>query len=185
MTMDKSTSKLHEAVKWASEVHQGFDRSGEDSLPYVTHVLEVVSELRYVGGVTDENMLVAAALHDIVEHGGVTAAQVAKRFGTEVGGLVAELTRTEPTPEQIEGLSDREVYDLRSRLLLEDIGRMSKPAQTIKLADRISNLTHTLRTRKGGKKKRYVKQTERILATISRKTNLGLWTKLYRMVVEI
>jgi len=180
-----ATTKLHDAVLWAAEAHAGMDRDGEGALPYIAHLLEVATELRYTGGVTDETMLVASVLHDIVEHGNVTAADVAKRFGTDVAGLVAELTRTEPEPTKLEGLSEREVYEIRSNLLLEDIERMSKPAQTIKLADRISNLNQALRIKKGGKKKRYVKQTERILATVSRKTNSGLWTKLYRMVVDI
>lgn len=183
--MVKATTKLHDAVLWAAEHHAGQDRDGDDPLPYLTHLLEVLTELRVTGGVTDETMLVAAVLHDVVEHGGVTAGQVAKRYGTEVGGLVAELTRTEPTAEQTAGMSDREIWDLRSGNLLDDISRMSKSAQTIKLADRISNLGQVLRIRKGGKKKRYVKQTQRILATVSRKTNLGLWTKLYRMVVDV
>ncbi|MBS1707631.1 MAG: bifunctional (p)ppGpp synthetase/guanosine-3',5'-bis(diphosphate) 3'-pyrophosphohydrolase [Armatimonadetes bacterium] len=183
--MGKPTTRLHEALVWAAQSHAGQDRDGESPLPYITHVVEVVNELRHTGGVTDETMLVAAVLHDIVESGGVSAGDVAKKFGTEVAGLVAELTRTEPTEEQMEGKSEREIWDMRSSLLLEDIQRMSSTAQTIKLADRISNFTHALRTKKGGKKKRYVKQTERILATVPRKTNSGLWKKLYGMVVDV
>lgn len=134
-----------------------------------------MNRLRYIGGLTDEAVLAAAALHDVVEECGVTLEDVESRFGAEVGALVREVTRQEPAAETAAGLSEAELWDVRSRMLLEEIGAMSPRAQAIKLADRASNLTSALATRTGEKKARYIRQSYLILEIIPRDVNPALW----------
>lgn len=175
MVQSKGVSKLDEAIQLAGKLHEGQVRDGEHALPYVVHPIEVLVNLRNVGGVVDEEMLIAAALHDTVEESGADVSKIEKRFGKRVAGLVRELTREEPKKKQIEGLSPDEVWLLRSTMLLEEIGRMSIEAQTIKLADRLSNVRDALRTKSGEKLERYLAQTSQILRIIPRDINPPLW----------
>lgn len=174
MEMTSITQRLESAILWATEVHAGEARDGAAPLPYIAHPVEVLSLVRYVGGVVDEDVLCAAVLHDVVETDKVAIGDVAVRFGDRTRDLVAELTRTEPTAEQIEGLDEDAVWELRAGLLLDDVRRMSPEAQTIKLADRISNLAGALATKRGSKLKRHLRQTKRLLKAISKKANAPL-----------
>jgi GTP diphosphokinase / guanosine-3',5'-bis(diphosphate) 3'-diphosphatase len=147
-------------------------------LPYIAHPMEVLVSLRYVGGVTDENLLIAAVLHDTVEEGGTTHERIRERFGVPVADLVRELTRYEPTPEETQGLSPGQIWRVRSELLLAEIAKMSSPAQAVKLADRLSNLREAFRSKKGKKLERYVSQSRKILEIVPAAVNPGLWSAI-------
>ncbi len=166
---------LSQAILFATEKHMGSYRDGDFGLPYATHPVEVVSLLRYVGRVTDEPMLCAAALHDVLEETSVPASELKKRFGKVAGDLVVELTRTEPAAKDIEGLSKDEIWQIRSELLLDDIRRMSSDAMAIKLSDRLANLREAKRTKRGDKLSRYIAQSKTILKIIHKDANPHLW----------
>ena len=166
---------LHQAILWATECHHGQDRDGDSPLPYITHALEVLSALRVLGGVTDEAMLCAAVLHDVVEECNVTEEELRERTNKQVCKLVLELTREEPTNEIAADLDADTLYALRSDLLLKGIRSMGKSAQHIKLADRYCNLRDSERTRKGKKRERYRIQSQQILEIIPRKVGPELW----------
>jgi guanosine-3',5'-bis(diphosphate) 3'-pyrophosphohydrolase len=173
--------KLHDAVVWAAQLHAGQDRDGEAPLPYITHPLEVLTTLRYRGGCTDEEMLCAAALHDVVEETEGTLAEIEARFGTRVASLVGELTRHEPSEAERDGLPPEEIYELRTSVYLEELKVMSDDARLIKLCDRFCNLREAERTRSDKKRKRYKMQTQRMLEVIPRQVNPELWDKIAAM----
>jgi (p)ppGpp synthase/HD superfamily hydrolase len=137
--------------------------------------MEVVSILRYVGGVIDEDLLCVAALHDVVEQSDVAFSKIESRFGVRVRTLVQELTRREPSEEETAGMRADKIWKLRSSILLEEIGKMSTDAQQVKLADRLSNVRNALQTKIGGKLDRTLKQTDQILRIIPRSVNQNLW----------
>ncbi len=167
--------RLQSAVLWAAQLHSGQWRDGDVPVPYVCHPLEVLTLLRYVGGVTDEDLLLAAVLHDILEETVATREEIEAAFGMEVAQLVSELTRSEPTQSDIAGLGKDEIWELRSSRLLAEIRSMSPRAQTVKLCDRLSNLRESAYTKRGKKRKRYVAQTWKILDIVPRSTNPALW----------
>ena len=167
--------RLHKSVRWACKLHKNQDRDGRAAVPYIAHVLEVVTNLRYVGGIEDEEMLCAAALHDSIEQSGVSLKKIEDKFGIRVAKLVEEMTRSEPTEAEIAGMSEHEVWQLRSNMLLDEIRRMSPECRKIKLADRLSNLQFALRTKIAGKLERHLAQTEEILNIVPRSVNHGLW----------
>src|SRR5437868_307347 len=101
--------RLHKAVRLACKLHKNQDRDGKDPLPYITHVLEVVSNLRFEGSVADEDLLCVAALHDVVEMSNYPATRIEDKFGARVRSLVEELTRREPSPQETQGLSDAQI----------------------------------------------------------------------------
>lgn len=116
---------LEEVYRFAATAHAGELRKGSGQ-PYIAHPEAVVEILRGIG-VDDPAILAAALLHDVVENSPVTLADIAARFGEDVAGLVAELTRPPETHEK------RDAF----RRYLD---RLSPRALLIKLADRIENL---------------------------------------------
>lgn len=166
---------VDQAIQFAAARHAGQVRDGDFALPYITHPVEVLVNLRHVGRVTDEVMLATAVLHDLLEETNTTYEEILEAFGEDVAGLVQELTRDEPEEDELEGLDKDEIYELRTKRFLLEIERMSDRAQTIKLADRLSNLREAKRTRGEKQIKRYEKQTELILKRIDSSVNPRLW----------
>ena len=170
-----ATIDLDAAIEFAAKAHRGQIRDGEAPLPYITHPIDVLANLRYLGGVTDLEMLCAAILHDVVEESDVSFEDLEQRFGKRVRELVQELTRREPTSLETEGMDRDAIWELRSQWLLEEISKMSPDAQAIKLADRYSNLNESRRVKLGRKLKRYNEQTAKILKIVPKSVNPGLW----------
>jgi (p)ppGpp synthase/HD superfamily hydrolase len=87
------------AFRFAAEKHAGQTRKAS-SIPYIAHLMGVASLVLEFGG--DEDMAIAALLHDVVEDcGGVPMLkEVRKRFGRRVAKIVDGCTDsdTEPKP---------------------------------------------------------------------------------------
>lgn len=80
---------VSEAVAFAVKVHDGMRRKKSD-LPYILHPMEAAV---IVGTMTDDqNVIAAAALHDVVEDAGVTIEEIEEKFGKRVRELVASET---------------------------------------------------------------------------------------------
>lgn len=177
-------SKLDKALLLAAKLHAGQEREGDAPLPYLTHPVEVLVNLRYLGGETDEDLLCAALLHDVVEESDADLEEIARETNRRTMGLVKELTRQEPTAEEKRGLDKEAVWRLRSGMLLKEIGKLSPEAQKVKLADRLSNLREGKRTKSGPKWDRYAGQTEEILRIVPRERSPGLWDAIRRELDE-
>lgn len=157
------------------EAHAGQYREGELALPYIAHPMEVLIALRQVGGVTEEEMLCAAILHDVLEETSTAPDVLGTQFGFRVQAMVVELTRYEPSISETYGLDKDGVWQLRSETLLAEIEKMTPNAMTVKLADRLSNLKESKRFKKGQKLERYFDQTQKILRIVPESLNPGLW----------
>jgi (p)ppGpp synthase/HD superfamily hydrolase len=126
-------SKLDEAIAFAATAHADQVRKYTQE-PYIYHPMEVSLLVRQHAAYWDEEMLVAAILHDVVEDTPVTANTIARRFGPVVTSLVLALT------DQF----TKEVHPEMNRAARKDAERHrlageNRHAQTIKLADMISN----------------------------------------------
>jgi GTP diphosphokinase / guanosine-3',5'-bis(diphosphate) 3'-diphosphatase len=117
------------AALYAAEKHAQQKRKGVAGAPYVNHLLEVAHLIATNSDDADTNLLVAALLHDVVEDTPVTITEVEERFGGDVAGLVAEVTDDKSLPKE-----------KRKALQVQNAPRKSPRAQSIKLADKISNL---------------------------------------------
>jgi len=117
------------AARFAAERHAGQKRKGEAGEPYINHLIEVAELVASSDDVLDANLIMAAFLHDTVEDTGVTAAQLEQRFGGDVASLVMEVTDDKSLPREV-----------RKTLQVENAHKKSPRAQTLKLADKISNL---------------------------------------------
>ena len=90
---------VSEAVAFAVKAHDGMRRKKGDS-PYILHPMEAAV---IVGAMTDDqNLIAAAALHDVVEDAGIAIEEIEERFGRRVRELVESETedkRTDLPPE--------------------------------------------------------------------------------------
>lgn len=122
--MERVLRACEAAARW----HAGQWRKGPARLPYVTHVLEVARRVA-ASPEADENTVIAALLHDVVEDTAGTAQEIAALFGRDVARIVAEVTDDKALPKA-----------QRKALQVETVAGKSAQARRIKLADKAANL---------------------------------------------
>lgn len=116
-----------------------------DIFPYIKHIKDAVEVLKAHGYSGDD--ILAGWLHDAIEDGDLTYNKILKAFGLVVAEIV--LACTDPS-------------DVRSRK--EKKERMVEKMKTyrralpVKLADRVANMSHSIRMGNLDKVKMYVKE---------------------------
>ena len=80
---------IEEAVAFARRAHAGAVRKGTN-IPYITHPMETAVIISLM--TEDEDLVVAALLHDVIEDTDVTPEELEERFGRRVTELVLEET---------------------------------------------------------------------------------------------
>ncbi|MFQ8599154.1 MAG: RelA/SpoT family protein [Oscillospiraceae bacterium] len=122
---------IKRAYEVADEAHKGQLRLSNE--PYVSHPIAVACILAELG--MDNETIVAALLHDVVEDTETTSAQIQKMFGVDVALLVDGVTKLGKIP-----LSTRE--EQQSENVRKMLLAMSQDIRVIiiKLADRLHNL---------------------------------------------
>ena len=123
--------KITEAYTLAKDAHEGqYRKSGE---PYITHPLHVAKYLAEIG--MDEETVIAAILHDVIEDTSTKLATIKKKFGKDVGLIVDGVTKLDKinfsTNEEAQAESIRKM-----------VIAMSKDVRVLilKLADRLHNI---------------------------------------------
>ena len=80
---------VSEAIEFAVKAHDGMRRK-KSEVPYILHPMEAAV---IVGTMTaDQNLIAAAALHDVVEDAEISIDEIEKRFGKRVRELVESET---------------------------------------------------------------------------------------------
>jgi len=124
------TGRFDAALQLASALHHSQCRKGT-SIPYFSHLMAVSALVLEASG--DENMAIAALLHDAVEDQGgePTARTIRRLFGDQVADLVAECSETiaQPKPPWLE----------RKQGYLAHLKTVSEAALLISLADKLHN----------------------------------------------
>lgn len=122
-------NRLNEAIRVAVAAHDGQrDKAG---LPYILHPMRVmfavIEELKKqpVRGYLDEDVIIAAILHDVVEDTPVTLTEIREKFGIMVVIIVDRLTRRK-------GKETYKEFILRAK--------QNPAARLIKIADLLDNL---------------------------------------------
>ena len=141
----------------ATEAHKGTYRK-DGVTPVITHPEAVVELLKSVG-VTDQDILCAALLHDTIEDCGLTAEFIECEFNQRVAGIVKALTRD----------VGREEYKQR-------IKESDYAVQIVKLADTAHNCKslfeglpqHTIRRKVEDCKAFYIPLADKICPEISK-----------------
>jgi|ERR1043165_6171092 guanosine-3',5'-bis(diphosphate) 3'-pyrophosphohydrolase len=123
-------ARLLRALDFAAAKHREQRRKqAPGTTPYINHPIAVARLLAEVGGVEEEDILIAAVLHDTVEDTATTPQELEDAFGPVVRRLVEEVTDDKRLPKA-----------QRKRLQIEHASQLSPGAALIKLADKISNV---------------------------------------------
>ena len=80
------TTLLDRAIVFAVRAHSGTERRGK-GFPYIVHPLEAMEIVSTM--TSDQELLAAAALHDVVEDTAVTEEDIRKEFGDRIASIVA------------------------------------------------------------------------------------------------
>jgi (p)ppGpp synthase/HD superfamily hydrolase len=123
--------KLQRAFRYAAKWHAGQARKAT-TVPYLSHLMAVASLVLEAGG--DEEMAIAALLHDVVEDcgGRPRLREIRKQFGTRVARIVEGCTDSfgEPKPEWIE----------RKRGYLEEVKHADAETRLVSASDKLHNV---------------------------------------------
>ena len=102
---------VSEAIAFAVKAHDGMRRK-KSNAPYILHPMEAAV---IVGTMTDDQELIAAAaLHDVVEDTDITIEEIGERFGPRVKELVSS-----ETEDKRENLPPAETWRIRKEETLE------------------------------------------------------------------
>lgn len=140
--------------------------------PYIVHPEQVAEYVASVGGSAEQ--IAAAWLHDVLEDTKVTEATLRNEFGDEVTDLVVWLTNVS-TPSD----GNRKA---RKQKDLENLAKAPAEAQTIKLADLISN-TPSIVKHDPKFAKTYLPEKKALLDVLT-KGDKNLWNDAWALVVE-
>ncbi|SFV56478.1 GTP pyrophosphokinase, (p)ppGpp synthetase II / Guanosine-3',5'-bis(diphosphate) 3'-pyrophosphohydrolase [hydrothermal vent metagenome] len=133
------TKKIKEALDFAKEAHKTQQRkSGE---PYIIHPILVAAIVASIS--SDEAMVIAALLHDVVEDTEIPLKEIEKRYGGDVALLVEGMTKIDliRDKELIPSYSDEKLVisalTFRKMLLasIKDVRVL-----VVKLCDRLHNM---------------------------------------------
>lgn len=128
--------RIANALFFGEKAHAGQVRKYTNKPYFAEHCVAVSELVRELGG--DEDMIIAALLHDTVEDTDTSLWEIRAAFGKRVAGLVDELT-DRFTKEAYPDLNRA----ARKKLEAERLGTISDDAKLIKLCDMIDN-THSI-----------------------------------------
>lgn len=124
-----------DAVAFAASKHRGQKRKDAEASPYINHPIALAQVLAREVKVGDEQVLIAAILHDTIEDTKTTFEELRDGFGLPIAAIVAEVSDDKSLPPQ-----------RRKELQVEHAPHLSERAKLIKLADKICNLRDVANT---------------------------------------
>ena len=125
---EMDTSLLDRAILFAVQCHAGTERRGK-GFPYIVHPMEAMAIAATM--TSDQEVLAAAALHDVVEDTDVTLDELRSRFGDRVARLVD--TESDRFGEGLDWQA-RKVESLRR------LTTASRDEKIVALGDKLSNM---------------------------------------------
>ena len=125
------TSLLDRAITFAVKAHQGMERKGK-GFPYIVHPMEAVCIVATM--TNDQELLAAAALHDVIEDTDTTADDLKKEFGERVAMLV------EAESDDKTGGSKAETWHQRKQDTLDRLRNADRNIKIVTLGDKLSNM---------------------------------------------
>ena len=107
------SSLLDKAICFAVRAHQNTERRGK-GFPYIVHPLEAVSIVATI--TPDQELLAAAALHDVLEDTDITLDDLRREFGERVAMLVEK-----ESDKFVEGVSEADSWRDRKQAAIDRI----------------------------------------------------------------
>lgn len=121
--------RIEQAVKAATILHQGQVRKGSVPVPYVSHLISVMVILHDY--TSDEDVLIAALLHDTIEDTDYTPEELSADFGATVHEIVMTVTEPAQHPDD---------WQARKKAYARQLERGPEAALLVAAADKIHNM---------------------------------------------
>lgn len=124
------TDRFDSAFLLAHSLHRNQPRKKTD-IPYIAHLMAVTAIVLEAGG--DEDLAIAALLHDAVEDQGgqLTLETIRQKFGDRVAGIVLECSDSDVQPKP--------PWRARKEAYIAQIANASDDAILVSLADKLHN----------------------------------------------
>jgi len=167
----KPSPLVNKALQFSEQAHSGQSRkSGE---PYIIHPILVATIVASIS--SDEAMVIAALLHDVVEDTSFSIEDVSKEFGEDVAHLVEGLTKIDKMrdSELVPSHSDEKLIasalSFRKMLLasIQDVRVL-----VVKLCDRLHNML-TLDALSSAKQERISEETMVVYSPIAHRLGIS------------
>ena len=126
------TTLLDKAIIYAVKAHANTERRGK-GFPYIVHPMEA---MEIVASITpDQELLAAAALHDVVEDTDRTLEEIRAEFGDRIADLVAA-----ESEEEVKGMSEEASWHMRKQAVIDRLAKEPKDAKIVSMGDKLSNM---------------------------------------------
>ncbi len=160
--------RIEQAIRAAAVLHEDQTRRGDLPLPYITHPFSVaMSLLKYTD---DEDVIVAALLHDTLEDTEYTYEQLVNDFGEITAEIVATVSEPQ-TDTEGQPLSWRE----RKNIYREQVATGPQEALYVSASDKIHNFRAII--------EEYYDEPERFLEDFG--TNISERIATYSALAEV
>jgi GTP pyrophosphokinase len=154
---------LNRAYVYAMKVHGSQKRESGD--PYFSHPIEVAGILTDLK--LDDNSIITALLHDVVEDTRATLKDVEQKFGKDIGRLVDGVTKLSRLELQSEQTKHAENFRKLVVAMSEDIRVL-----LVKLADRLHNMRTLESVKSPDKRRRVARETMDIYAPLAERIGM-------------
>ena len=132
--------RIERAMIFAAEAHDGQKRKGKNR-SYVLHLMEAAVTVSMM--TDDEDVIIAALLHDTLEDTNTTAGQILERFGERVAALVGA-----ESEDKREDRPRGETWRIRKEEALQTLKAAPREAKLVALGDKLSNVREMARDHK-------------------------------------
>jgi (p)ppGpp synthase/HD superfamily hydrolase len=131
------TERLQKAIDTAALLHRDHTRIGKKKIPYISHLIHVLAIVdRYS---QDEDVLIAALLHDTIEDiPEYTAVMLERDFGSRVKDIVISLSEDRDFDSE---LSPKERWVQAKKSYLAKLLQAGYESHLISAADKIHNMS--------------------------------------------
>ncbi len=127
-----NTELLDRAILFAVKAHAGTERRGK-GFPYIVHPLEAVEIVATI--TPDQELLAAAALHDVVEDTDISADDLRAEFGNRIADLVVA-----ESDVFVEGVSEEDSWHTRKQAAIDRLAAAPYEAKIVAMGDKLSNM---------------------------------------------
>ena len=126
------TSLLDRAIIYAVRAHAGTERRGK-GFPYIVHPMEAMAIVATL--TSDQALLAAAALHDVVEDTELTVEDIRAEFGDRIADLVEA-----ESDKFVEGVSESDSWRTRKQAAIDRLAEAPLEVKMIAMGDKLSNM---------------------------------------------
>jgi GTP diphosphokinase / guanosine-3',5'-bis(diphosphate) 3'-diphosphatase len=123
------------AVDFAAHKHRLQCRKDVAKTPYINHPIRLSYILSHEAGIMQEEVLIAAILHDTVEDTETSLDEITEEFGAAIAMIVSECTDDKSLPKAE-----------RKQKQIDSAHKKSREAKLVKLADKICNVSDILQS---------------------------------------